>query len=357
MNNWNFDIDYLNQVVKKGNELLKDEKLSHKKRKIIDKDIQVFKQFIKGDFSLPDEEVPHYDGLSYTKLKNLFLKDAKEHYEFLGKHLIDYIIKVYYEHIFKIENTYYERPLPFDKQVYLTLKNYNTVSSKLYEYAKKIVFNNSFSQIQLVDDSDYSSFCHYSEIVKNPFIIVDSEENNNIFNHELQHAIEDVLDLKIPTVYLELGSIELELLFNDTLFKEKNYLCSDDYGDRMEETDNILEELHLYLTLLKRLAKYDFKINNDGFIKVCSKSMRIYEEQVNEWLYDTLTNCNYDLYICYLMSYLKAIEIRENQYKYQGDVLHLLNQYYKPKPVLQIPEDGIEIYKRYVKEMNEKTKR
>ena len=357
MNKWNFDLDYLNYVVKKGNIMLQDKKLTNKTKKLITDDIKMFEGFINNCYDLPSEEGKYDDSYSFSKLKRIFLKEAFNHYNFLGDDLIDFIINLSEEQIFNDDWCFYSNILPFDKQVELTLETYSSVSSKLYNLAKKIILDESVSQIQVVNDLDASSYCHYSDIVKLPFLIVDPDETNNLFNHEIQHAIEDVLKLKVPSVFLELGSITLELLFNDTLFLKQNYLCIDDYNDRIEELSFHLKELHDYFKLLKKLKIYNFDVNNKEFINLLVSNVCVNVEDIKYYLIEKLNDCDYDLYMCYAFSCLKAIELREKINNSKCDILELLNSYYVKHFDFRIPKDKYKVYERYVDEMKQKTKR
>jgi len=352
---YNFDMNYMNNVIKKGNKLLLNKNLSKMNKELIIDDINMFKRFINNNYEIIGGNSIYTKKDSFSKLRVDFLKEAKEHYEFLGESLIDYIIKIYKSNMFNYEQNNIEQIVPFEKQVELTLKNYKIVSPKLYEYAKKFIIDKSVSQIQVVNDINVSSFCHYSDIVKLPFVIINPNELSNIFNHEVQHALEDMLRLKVPNVYAELGSITLELLFNDRLYEEQNYLFESDYGDRLEDISFLLIQLCDYLQLLKRLKKYNFNLNNMEFKKLCSYYIGADEDKIYDYLTDVLNDCFYDSYMCYVLSFFKAIEIRKMHKNH--DVLDLLKMYYTKNFKFEIPKDGYKIYEKYVDEMKQKTKR
>lgn len=354
MSKWNFNLDYLEETIKMGNKMLLDKKLSNKMRKKVIMDINVFKNFISGKYEVPSEKAIYDDNYSFIKLKKFFLKDAKEHYEFLGEELINFIINLKKEDIFNFDNFDFQNVLPVEKQMELTLENYKKISNDFYKCANELMIDDKVSQIQITHDAD--SYCYYSDIVKLPFLIINPSECNNILNHEVQHAIEIMLNLEIPTVFSELGSITLELLFNDKLFEYQNYLSGFDYYDRFDDMSCQLDDLSDYFHLLKKLKTYDFKPNKKEFMDLFSSSIGIKQNDIKLFLIDLLNDCEYDLDICYTLSFLKAIELREQVNNSNCNLMELLNQNYTKFNFL-IPNDGFKIYERYIDEMKQKTKK
>ena len=51
-NKWEFDKEYLEELIIKGNELLNSNMISRAKKKLIQEDIETFSRFLCGDFSL-----------------------------------------------------------------------------------------------------------------------------------------------------------------------------------------------------------------------------------------------------------------------------------------------------------------
>ena len=85
--------------------------------------------------------------------------------------------------------------------------------------------------------------------------------------------------------------------------------------------------------------------------------MSIKENRLVNFLKELVNNNDYDEYICYLLSYLKAIELRYISKKFDSDKSELLIPYIQKNNFnFNWNPDSFKIYENYVNEMYQKTK-
>jgi len=179
-----------------------------------------------------------------------------------------------------------------------------------------------------------------------------------MFNHEVQHAIEILHKYLANPLYSELGPILYEMLFNEELYKSRGYLQSGDCSFRIEEAMYLLEIVCSYFQVLLSFKEKNFDVSTDEFLKTFEEIEEIEPTLLVDYLKEEIANDNIVSDMSYLFSFLKAIELREEKIKSYSKQPELLEYYIKRKTFdFQIPQDGFDIYKRYVEEMNQKVRR
>ena len=85
------------------------------------------------------------------------------------------------------------------------IANYKEHSKLYYEIAKHIIKIENPSQIQLITKSKKpASYCRHNFINHIPFIIINENDESWALNHEVQHAIEEIINYETPYFYDEL---------------------------------------------------------------------------------------------------------------------------------------------------------
>jgi len=356
MKKWQFDKQFLERNINEGIILLNDNELDKLERIIIKNDLKTLKQYLTGDFESYNTSIKNFKSLE--KLKKYVLIKAQNIYITLGKELIDWIIDLNNENPFYDIQDTKKTKISISKQVELTLKNYENNSKYLLNYAKQILSSQPTSQIQIIKDLEVGSYCHYSDIAKIPLILIDTTESPNTLNHETQHAIEYFLPYKTHEFFNELGAIYFELLFLDLLFNEQGFLYNGDYGERLQEVSYEINTLAEYFELIKIFAKYNFNIETKHFINLFEKYMFVEENKLIGFLNEEIASESIEYNILYLLSSLKAIELRNKNSILKTDSINILKPHIKyPKFNFNIPDNYLKIYELYIEEMKQKTKK
>ena len=133
------------------------------------------------------------------------------------------------------------------------------------------------------------------------------------------------------------------------------------YKDRIEETVFHVDILQEYFKALLEFKERDFFVSSKEFIKIFEEifydnenlSMKEFVQNVQCDVLDP----DYDLYICYFLSFLKSIELREQIYNDKKHGIELLeNCLNNPSATFSFTNNTIDYYQRYCKEIYEKQK-
>lgn len=361
MSNFEFDRKFLQDTVSMLNAKLSDKSLSVIEKASVENDLHFFNNMLKGNFENTDDdfyycEEDYYDSddSDYTvdDFVKMFLEKCRELYCVLGVRAINLIIKLYEDGVFYHPSYIERKVLPIEEQAEYTIKNYEKNSKKLLVPAKKILFPKDYSHIQCVDSLDESSYCYFSEILHEPFVVVDPENGESILNHEVEHACESILGIDNKIIFEEVGSIFHELLFSDLLMSKlgNDYLTS--FDERVIESTCYIERLYPLFCLIKYLKKYDFEISKDKLLKLCW-DYGLVDEETNfyDFVNDNVVNCGFDTMINYLFSHLKAIELREKLLLTKKDSLDLLVEEMSKPLTYRCSDDKVLIYKRFLSDI------
>lgn len=356
MKKYTFNKKYLEDSIKNGIILLEDNTLSKKERTLISEDIDKLEMFLKNNFTT---------GLAYDnkfiksidELKNEILIRMKKIYDLLGSNLINYILDLEKEQIFKSSLIIDDCYLSIEEQEEFTIKNYEKHSKYFLEFAKDVFSTKPSPKIQVIDELDCSSFCYFSHMLKHPFIVVDPEEDPFILNHEVQHGIEYLNNYTITHSFSELGPIFFELLFLDTLYENGISLLGNAYQSRISDANFYLKTLSEYFKIIINFSNKNFEVSNDYFINTLLEIKKLKKDNIIKYLNELITENYIEECICYLLSYLKAIELRYEAQSYSGDCSQILIPYIEKNNFnFYLTDDSLKIYEKFVKETHQKTK-
>ena len=354
---WQLDKKFMEDVISKGYVLLDDSKLSKTTKKDIRTDIKTFNRFLEGDFEYKPTIVtkPPHD---IEKLKTYILRRMENQYHNLGEEIILWTMDLYCEEIFKPKGRNEKTFLTLDEQVDTTIETYSDHSKSFLKIAKLILSNDIIKQIQEVSGMKKTSYCYYDEITGLPYLILNPKEAPWITTHETQHAVEEIRKLEGHRFFSELGPIFMELLMNDTLYKNQGFLNVGDFKDRMLDTKEQLLTMFNYFDIMLSFACMNFDVPTDVFIKefqeVCEEED---EETLIKLLREEIVPTDIEEDMSYLYSYLNAIELREQVQSTNQDCAYILEPYLKTRKFAFTPsKEKFDIYRRFNEEMTSKVK-
>lgn len=357
-NKWSFDKDYLRTVIDDGNKMLENKDLSRRARQAIKVDIETFSRFIDGDFELKSSDCYNFSTPNnIDKLRDCILFRMKKQYNILGEDLIKFIIDLSETSIFEeVRGISDITKLSMDEQVELIIKNYERNALKFVKPAKEIIIDNGVKQIQVIDSED--SYCHYDYITRKSYILINMLDAPCIFNHEVEHAIEEYYRYHTNILYDELGAILNEMLFNEEIYKMNGCLFEGDYDFRLDEAAYLLKSVSNYFKILLIFASKNFNISTDELIDRFVNYEKASKMLVLEYLREDIAT-NWMLgNIGYLVSFLKAIELRELFLNSNKDSFYIFECYLKSKKFMfRKPKDGFDLYIRYVEEVKSRVKK
>lgn len=353
-NKWNFDAERLKRYIEWGKNALKENKLSTEKAEGVKDDLKILRRFLSGNFELPEEGIGKYT--SMNRLKKIVLDKMKMEYEIIGDELITFLQDLSDESIFDVYGYFNRTDIPIEAQEELTLKNYEKNANGFYVPAKNLLSSDSETQIQVVENLSSTSWCHYSEIGKHSFLIIDPTEAVHILNHEIQHALDfDLNFLNVDNYYSELNSIFFELLFNDLLYDGRG-IC--DYYFRLEDIQSWLCGLYEYFDAMKCFKEMDFDVPTSQFIEIIQEKFLVEEENIIPWLNEVIIGDYFEDDMTYTVSFLKAIELRNKKNILKCDSVDILRPYCERKEFRFNPDySSFETYKSFVFETCEKQRK
>lgn len=355
MKKWQFDENYINNLLDRGFALLRDPEIPNDKKIRIRQDIKFFQEILKQNFEYfekPEEYFP-----SLEDLKRYVINKMRKQYELFGRKLINGIIALDNESIFDISDSFEQTDLSMDEQEKLTMRNYEKNSKFLLNYARGLFSSKPTSQIQCVENLNSSSYCYPSEIDNLPFLIVNPTEMPSILNHEVQHGVEDILGFNHPRFLSEEGSIFFELLYLDILFEEQNYLLRGDIH-RLNETSIQINYLSGYFEVMKEFARKNFQVSKSEFLEMFGEYFNVMKGNLGKALNDEIVSGEIDKDIMYLLSHLKAIKLRHYSKLSHDDAFEVLKSHVKT-PIFESDNltSDFEIYEEYINEMLQKSRK
>lgn len=360
---WQFDREFLIKTINEGQLILKDPKTHKQQKPLIQADINDFNNFLNNNFnsSQNDTSTPPKD---IEKLKSYILRKMQNQYKTLGEDVIRWAITLSAENIFDITGTTKnfkkkKSAISIEEQAELTLKNYKEHSKLYYEIAKHIIKIENPSQIQLITKSKKpASYCRHNFINHIPFIIINENDESWALNHEVQHAIEEIINYETPYFYDELGATYFELLFSDELYKHQGKISMNEYKDKIITTDRLIATNAIYFITMLEFARKNFDITTNDFINAFSQNYGINPKKTIKLLRNQIATDSIDEDINYVFSYLKAIELREKTTERKIDSAEILEPYINQQNFhFNIPEDKNKPYERFIEEVKAKTKK
>lgn len=355
---WSFDKDYFRKVIDIGKNMLENKKLSRRERQSIRIDIEIFSRYILDDFELKNADCYNFSTpKNIDKLRDYILFKMKRQYDMLGEDTIRFIIELNEAGIFEETRGITDiTKLSMEEQVELIIKNYERNIPKFVKPASEIMLDNNVRQIQVIDDED--SYCHYDYITRKSYILVNMLDAPCIFNHEVEHAIEEHFNYSTHFLYDELGAILNEMLFNEEIYRLNGYLYEGDYDFRLDGSCYLLNSVYSYFKILLSFASKNFNISTNELIDIFLKFKKIDEKYVLEYLREDIATNYMEGNIGYLVSFLKAVELRELFINNSKDSFYILEHYLKNKKfVFRRPKDGFMLYNRYIDDVKSRVRR
>ena len=363
MTPWKFDRKILEDSLKQCQTKLNNQTLSLIDRFEIEEDESFFINMLNGNYSNEQENFYYYEGIEdeyendteecqFEELKERILLKCIDYHNELGDSIIDLIIKLAEENVFYIPSESKDEILSIDEQEEYTIKNYETHSKKLLKPAKEILKAKKLIQVSTQDK--ITSYTQFPYSIDLPFIIVNPNERNSILNHELEHAIEFMLNIgrEKDGYLLELGSIYFEMLFCDLFHQKTNKNYSTDYEKRVIESTIYIRDLYPIFLFIRELKRREFNINDNEFEKLCNEILEIDIRNLEEFLNEELEE-KFESRLRYLLSHLKAIELRENTTNNNDSFDILFKEFNKPLQY-ETNSEKIMTYKRYLSEIERK---
>lgn len=354
-----FDKDLIRNTIVLGNEKLLNKNMSNRFRKILCADIKILEGFLNDNYDIDDYcmgevSVP----LNIDKLKDFVLNKMRKQYYVLGEDFIKFIIDMSDTDLFddRIISFVGSSNLTMDEKIELTIKNYEKNSPRLLTCAKELLLDKKIGQIQVANG--YGSYCHYDNISRMSFIVLDECSESCVLNHEVEHAIESYMCIDKNVLYGEVGSILYEMLFNDELYNSKGFLDNYNFDFRLNNTRMLLDEVALYFRIMLYFSSIKFNVPTDIFWDTFMKHDNGNKNILDNYLIVKVMDDSIINGMKYLFSFLKAVELKEIFYNDREEGYYMLLRHLKNKKFyFKIPQDRFGIYERYVLEMEEKVRK
>lgn len=349
INKWGYDLNVLKKGIENGKKLLQKTTLKKSQIEHIQKEILILEGFLQGNYNVEDpKEKTIY---TFKELKIATLNQMKNIYYTLGPELINWLIILREEGIFNEYYHFNDDLVPIETQLEYTLKNYELHSKILLPYAKDLFYNNP-THIQIKEYFECTSYCEYFKILDKSLLLIDPTEEGFILNHETEHYIERSMKLPNNDPYLELGSIYFELLFNDLYYEKEGVLIP----CKIEDAEVDLDMLVDYLIVIKKFAQTNFQVSNEDFKNIIVEKLQVIPEEIKEYLQEGIENDYMEDNIIYLISLLKAIELRNITLTSKQDSFDILNPFLSNKKLIFNPSKKLfKIYEDYVEEIKQKS--
>ncbi len=361
MENWHIDKKYFEESINKGYKLLKRNDLDKDYKRIINSEIKVFKKYLNNQFDYNDSSEMNYEKYDNNisielndKIKNNALNKMKKQYKILGDNLIEYFKLLLKSNILEEKMGEDKTFVDINTQYEYTLENYKRHSNLLYQ----ALINNMNKKDNILVESDnslqYSSYCYYSHINDSQILVINPSDNCYNLNHELEHALENILGFNSGNYFQELGAISFEMLFLDLVYNINSYINSGDYEDRIFDMYWYLDELVRYFSLMQEFKKRDFNVSLSDFTKLIMEKMDILDDEVLSFVLEEILGDGKDASMLYLFSYLQAIKIRKFHYISNIDILDLIKNYLLTNKYYFNDINDFKIYDEYFNTMNKR---
>lgn len=352
MKKWQFNKKVLQDAIDCGNHFLLTNKLSNQQRRSIRSDIVRFQNFLSGDF----EDYQRKVFFNPSTLKRNILNGMKRHHRIFKGDLMSWFIELNQAKIFKYHRRMKVFKLPIEEMAEQTLKVYRTNAPLFYNCAKEFIYCSELNLIQEAEISS-SSYCFYSDILKLPFIVINKNDDSYVLNHEIQHAIEYMLDIAIPEFYHEFGPIYFESLFIDSAYEKHGKKVLSGFVRRIQDMEDYLDILSVYLYSMSVFSHYDFDVSDEFFYEIWQEATGLSFDYLTQFLNHEIVNREITSSLSYLLSFLKAIEIRDVIITGNPDGRRKFNDLlFTKKFSFTPPSDGFEPYARFVNEVKQKVR-
>ena len=342
---WAFDEDYLREVIADETILASSGRLSDEKRNIIIERIQLYRVLLmiaNGHYGnvFPANFIPN----SVIKYKEEILRKFKFDYSQTDRRLIDFVLALDNDApLVSFNGKEYQHSEKTDLLVERSLDLYNNYSLQFFKSAKEIL-EHPASLVHVSKRTGRCSQCLRDDVARLPFMFVENTIHHpDNFIHELQHGIEFKEGYSTHPFYSELGPIVMETLYIDRMCSERKKDAGYLYNERVLEAQQIMHELAAYFKVMIELENMS-SVTKYKFLEVLNKynmaNADLFSIDVRESL-------------CYLLSFLKAIDIREKIYDNKKLGMQELMRKISSKrcSVNNEPQKVLTIYKNYLKDI------
>ena len=352
MKKWQFDESTIKSAIDAGNRFLLDDSLSRKHRLEITSDIRRFQRFLNGDYELLERK--RY--LKHPQLKNNILRAMRKHSKIFDKNFISWLIGLAQSNIFARDEEVPIFSIPIEEAANHTIENYKRNSPIFYQYAYELLRNKKINLIQETP-LEGSPYCFYSDILRLPFIVINSSTEASTLNHEMQHAIEYLLGITTSPFYSEFGPIYFETLLTDQLFSHYGKDVLSSILNRICDTQRFLDFVKCYLYPLSVFSHFNFDVDDELFYSTFHDITNLQGEELIRFLNEEMVASEITDTLGYLFSYLKVIEIRSLAKRDNLEVGDEFNRILYDKTFkFEKPKNGFQVYKDFVDEIQEKAR-
>lgn len=356
---WYFNEELLRDTINSGNNLLASPITSKEMKDDIRDTIIEFKNFLKAmNGESFNEEEQKSSQLSFKEYKEKILEKMNRESKMISSGVIDLII---YLEKRKSEISFreqYKEDVNIEELVEDTFCIYDTYFP-MYKDSVFRILNHPFSLVHITKEKIFESECHGSSFIELPFIyICNVDENPLALPHEIQHGVEFMKSYKTHPYYYELGPIVLEELYTDYVVDKKSKNSELLYGNRLMEIDSILFYLSGYFEAMRAFQKLGWDVTDYKFLIELEKYDLALEETLNDDLEEML-EMDLKKYLCYVLSFLKSLDIRDNLYNCRRIGLRQLFASLENNKFsgLENKKDVLKNYENYIKEVSRYQKR
>ena len=199
----------------------------------------------------------------------------------------------------------------------VSLKIYKKASKEYYLAAKKLL--ESRNTYVYLNNRKVSNYFDCSAL-RSRFIACAREglETYSTFSHETQHGVDDMMfEVKHP-IFIELGPMFFEILTND--YVEKRYDGRNLYYGRLKNHNRIMSSVYEYARLLRIFDARGRKIDYSNYQMILG--INTIEELIK--FYNVMMKDNFISGVKYVLSFMKALELREMYYNDKKSAIQAL---------------------------------
>ena len=349
MSKWHFNKSLIEEAINTGQSFLLSPNLSKQDRLEITSDIKRFKLFLDGNF----DNYIRRRRQNMPYLKNNIISGMKNLEKILSPRLRRWLIDLAQDQIFTIDSETPIFTMSLDEAAKTTLKNYKMNASAMYNFAKTILEPKQGIIQEAVLNT--SSYCFYSDILQLPFIVVDPLDDAGCLNHELEHGIEYLMGTRPHFFYSEFGPIFFELLFCDESYKKYGKSSLAMHITRIKETEDYLNVLAVYFCAMKIFSLRNYDVSEQFFLETFEYFSNVENDNLIDFLNDEFVNSQIIESITYVLSFLKAIQVRElanNGGNQSGASFNDI--VFSKKFKFKIPDSNYQLYEKYIEEIKQK---
>lgn len=314
-----FDRKWLKETISNLEYRLKNEALSSEDEIVIKNTISklnLYKSIVRGKINtnVQDESSLISEPRKLLTLGDDVLEKLRQDFDSFEPELMDFIISLEHDRTLVAFNS-----KPFYKKQAIE----QICEDTMYVYQKFLptfaplsnqIITSSIPLIHATEKQIYRSECFFSPYLKKPLIVAqDIYHSPTAFIHELQHGVDYIRNFPVNYFFQELAPILLEILYVDRLLETKSAKAERLYISRLEDSCASIGKLANYFRALKELEQYNFYVDKITLIDILEKYDLINEE----YLYEDLTFLlqeNFYEELCYLLSFLKGIQLRTSLY-------------------------------------------